>query len=266
MKLINRLAAVVRNLPSPLNAIACRWLSDVGLMSPWNGIYAKLGCPRQILHGIFSRMHYAPVAHGSALLPKLLGTYEMELEPFIREAIATQPDIVVDIGSAEGYYAVGLAVALPEAEVHAFDINPLAHRLLLANARLNGVPRRIKTWEVCTADSLQAILQSSKNPFVISDCEGYELDIFNLEKVPDLARCSMIVEVHEHNPEESATDLLHDRFNNTHSIRVVSSATRTPADWPLSVTDSRFSEEEKTRELSEGRLEPQEWMIFVPKG
>lgn len=59
--------------------------------------------------GPFAGMKYINKAHGSSLTPKIIGTYERELHPFIYEIADKQYDCIVDVGSAEGYYAVGLA-------------------------------------------------------------------------------------------------------------------------------------------------------------
>src|SRR6478672_6897407 len=64
-----------------------------------------------VQHGPFKGMKYPGVnSVGSALIPKLLGSYERELHPLIDSICAGQYDQVVDIGCAEGYYAVGLAM------------------------------------------------------------------------------------------------------------------------------------------------------------
>jgi hypothetical protein len=59
-------------------------------------------------------MAYIPQAVGSALIPKLLGCYEAELHGVIACALNTTYDTIIDIGCAEGYYAVGLALHFPD--------------------------------------------------------------------------------------------------------------------------------------------------------
>src|ERR1700722_2566319 len=70
--------------------------------------------------GPFAGMRYGSVSVGSAYIPKLLGIYERELSSFIEAACLKRPDLIVDVGAAEGYYAVGLAVRNPTAKVIAF--------------------------------------------------------------------------------------------------------------------------------------------------
>lgn len=45
----------------------------------------------------------------SALVPKLLGSYESELHETLERLLCNDYDLVLDIGCAEGFYAVGIA-------------------------------------------------------------------------------------------------------------------------------------------------------------
>ena len=53
--------------------------------------------------------------------PKFLGTYEQELHSVIERAICLQPKYVLNVGCAEGFYAVGLAIRLNDAQIFAAD-------------------------------------------------------------------------------------------------------------------------------------------------
>ena len=74
-----------------------------------------------ILQGPFQDMAYVGAATEGALLPRLIGSYEQELHPAIAAFVAEAPDCVIDVGCAEGYYAVGLVRLMPGVEVHARD-------------------------------------------------------------------------------------------------------------------------------------------------
>src|SRR5262249_14170280 len=69
--------------------------------------------------GPFAGMDYVTEATEGALIPRLLGTYESELHPYILAFARMGPEAVIDVGSAEGYYAVGLARLMPGTVVHA---------------------------------------------------------------------------------------------------------------------------------------------------
>ena len=59
-------------------------------------------------------------------IAKLLGCYEQRLQPYISAAIEKRYSTVLNIGCAEGYYAVGLARAMSDAKPLAFDTDPKA--------------------------------------------------------------------------------------------------------------------------------------------
>jgi len=81
---------------------------------------------------------------------KLLGCYEQELHSTVEKAIARQPEVLINIGCAEGYYAVGLARRLPTAQVFAFDTDEKAQSICRLAAQLNGVENQLVIEGECT--------------------------------------------------------------------------------------------------------------------
>src|SRR6185503_17662417 len=77
----------------------------------------------RVAGGLFAGMRLLSRASEGCLIPKLLGCYEAPLQPQLRRLIAAGYDVVLNVGCAEGYYAVGLARLLPSAAVLAFDID-----------------------------------------------------------------------------------------------------------------------------------------------
>lgn len=107
----------------------------------------------RVAHGPFAGMLYPVAAAEGGRAPRLLGVYEASLHPVIETVIARPYAGVIDIGSAEGYYAVGLALRMPAALIHARDTNPAARDLCGQLARANGVEDRLQIGgEVTHAD------------------------------------------------------------------------------------------------------------------
>jgi len=71
-----------------------------------------------------------------------LGCYEHELHPHVERLIGRTFDALLNIGCADGYYAVGLARRMPGAPVFAHDLNPKAQTGCREVAALNGVAER----------------------------------------------------------------------------------------------------------------------------
>src|SRR4051794_6510848 len=71
--------------------------------------------------GPFRGLRYGSKSIGSEYTPKLLGTYEIELREITEQLIARGFGLIVNVGAAEGYYAVGMAVRCPTSKVVAYE-------------------------------------------------------------------------------------------------------------------------------------------------
>ena len=165
-------------------------------------------------------------------LPKLLGCYEAELHDTIARLVNASPDIVVNIGAAEGYYAIGLARLLPRTRIAAFDSSMLAQDICQEAARLNGVDGRVTVAGICTPGALNDLLATARAPWIVCDCEGAELDLIDPARAPALSRCHLIVECHDFiNP--AITQTLVQRLQMTHAMLLVQEGARDPNASPL---------------------------------
>jgi hypothetical protein len=141
-------------------------------------------------------MRYRHGGPGMGVAPKLLGTYEAELIPVLAWAMRAGFDRIVNVGAAEGYYAVGLARALPGAVVDAFECDPRRQRQLARTAADNGVGSRIRPHGVAESGSLRSVLTDTREPFLLVDIEGGEADLLDAAMVPALRQAWMLVELH----------------------------------------------------------------------
>ena len=90
-----------------------------------------------VLKGPFAGLKYVSASTGGSYYCKLLGTYEQELNPCVEAIRQAAPKRIVDIGAAEGYYAVGLAKILPKTQVIAFEMTEIGRSLLARMANLS---------------------------------------------------------------------------------------------------------------------------------
>ena len=160
-------------------------------------ILDRLERPSEVVQGPFRGMRYISVAYCSEVLPKLLGTYECELDPAIEAICRAGCDRIVDIGAAEGYYAVGMALRNPEATIIGFEMNPTARFYLRRLSRCNGVEDRIQIEGTCDTESLREALEDARLPAVICDCEGAEDGLLRPDRVESLRRALILVETHD---------------------------------------------------------------------
>ena len=163
--------------------------------------------------------------HGA---PKFLGTYEQELHQVVERAIELAPPSILNVGCAEGYYAVGFAIRLPHARVWVADADPKAERATLTNGAINGVADRMSAVGIIHSGEFARFLEPCS--LLVMDCEGAEFTLLDSVKDPILLSADMLVEVH---PEFGEADDIAGRFAKTHEITWFEPRERTPADVPL---------------------------------
>jgi len=185
-------------------------------------IKSKLKENLVVRNGIFTGMiYYNSVAAGSAFYPKILGSYEKEIANIIKNLIKRDYEIIVDIGCAEGYYAVGFARLFRNkpTKIVAFDIDKSARSLCSLNAKTNSVKIEIK--EFCDSKKLEKLC-NKKYSLIFIDAEGYELKILNKNTINKLKHCDFLVESHDF-ININSTEYLINSFENTHNIKIIKS-------------------------------------------
>lgn len=187
-----------------------------------NGDYVVIGGP-------FKGMRYIAVSSSSALAPKLIGSYELELHGCVEGLVAKRFQRIIDIGCAEGYYAVGLARKFPNTEVHAFDSDEQARKRCMALAVYNGVESRLRMHGYCTPEELNVVLGET-SALIICDCEGGEAVLLDPVKIPALKRADILVELHE-DVVPDLVQLIRARFEQTHNLLFIDPLPRDPESY-----------------------------------
>lgn len=191
-----------------------------GLLTLMRGVNAQAfqALGNKVLGGPFEGMQIPeqpPWDDGNAST-KLLGCYEFELHPTIEKALSRHPRAIVNIGCAEGYYAIGLAMIAP-ARVFAFDLDLRSLAVCAEYARINGVAGKVETFEGCRQAAEMAY---GRNHLYLMDCESAELELLDKKACPSLIKSDIIVECHDFmDPTISAT--LVNRFSDTHQVEII---------------------------------------------
>jgi len=96
-----------------------------------------------VLSGPFAGMRFGDGRSQSEIMPKLIGSYECELHDIVESLIKLRFTTIINVGAAEGYYAVGMAVKCPQAKVVAFEMDDTQAEYCRSTAILNSVERRV---------------------------------------------------------------------------------------------------------------------------
>jgi hypothetical protein len=197
---------------------------------------------RQLIDAVGPRVQFGPFAgtllaestswQDGDIVPKILGCYEEELHNSMQKAIERRPEVVINIGCAEGYYATGLARRLPDAYVYAFDTDSKARAACLSAARQNGVGERIDVRAECRAEDLIALVSGRRRVFVVCDCEGGEHELFNMHTLEFLSNTDLIIECHDFYVRDIRTTLSR-KFSSSHDVDGIREGARDPAMFSL---------------------------------
>lgn len=213
----------------------------------------------KVMAGPFAGMEYVREASEGAHAARLFGTYESELHPHIQAFASEGLDCVIDVGCAEGYYAVGLARLMPDVTVHAFDILPRAREACAQLAAKNGVADRVIINEKFTPDGFEAF--KDRKALVIMDVEGAECDLLRPDLSPALRNMSIIVETHDLYRAGTLAELKA-RFAPTHHIEELRQEAKT---GPLPAWLQDVGHLDQLLAVWEWRSSPAPWLVMRPK-
>jgi hypothetical protein len=219
----------------------------------------------RVLAGPFQGMKYFNEETWGSLIPKWVGTYEMELHPWIRQIVERPPRVVIDVGCAEGFYAVGLARLLPGVRVFAFDVDFISRRQLKKLSNLNGVSDQIQVAGWCSHQEVER-LAAGGDALLIADIEGHETLLLDPVACPSLATTRILVELHPAGGGvlEDTRKELKARFANSHRAEEQPSVSRTAGNGSH-LLHLGFQNGEIPALLEEYRGVAQSWLLLSPK-
>jgi ribosomal protein L11 methylase PrmA len=158
---------------------------------------------------------------------------------------------MVDVGCAEGYYTTGLALTT-KAKIIAFDAENDELQFAREMAQANRVAGQIDFRQWCNPQDLIDIAGQAERLFVLSDCEAYEIELFNEAAVRALQRADILIELHG----DVKAELMR-RLGKSHTLEVIIVFDRTNRGRRLEMED--MSQADRDRAVDECRF-PQEWL------
>ncbi len=218
---------------------------------------AKYGL--KVQDGLFKGMKYLPDCAEGCYVPKLLGCYESELEPYLRQVIAKPYQAIVNIGCSEGFYAVGLAKLMPQVQVYAHDTNESAWADCQQLASQNEVNDRIHIGGTFAPIDFQQF--ADRQTLVLCDIEGGEASLLDPSLAPALSQMDIIVELHD-GFAPNIQETLIKRFEQSHEILVVPHTLRCITLPPLL---QEWGSLDQLLALCEWRAFPTPWLVMWAK-
>jgi len=126
-----------------------------------------------------------------------LGIYEYEILVELEVLLEGQNKTFIDIGAADGYYAVGALFSGLCGKVICFEQSEAGRTTIRDNWKANGAHGSLIVQGEANNESLSALKESDvNNAVVLIDVEGAEFDILTEPVLEKLKRCVVILEVH----------------------------------------------------------------------
>jgi len=208
--------------------------SGLRLLAKWRSVLIQNTLLQKegtvVRQGPLAGLDFLPQSAEGCHIAKLLGCYEQPLQPAIEAAIAVGYPTILNIGCAEGYYAVGLARRLANTHIYAHDTNPAAQTICRQLAEKNAVTQQVSVGGLFSGQEFAAYAGSPV--LVLCDIEGAERELLNPHDYPALKEMDIIVESHECLI-SGVTQLLIDRFQHSHAVTLIQDSGQRSLDLTL---------------------------------
>ena len=214
-----------------------------------------------VLSGPFEGMLYLQGNVMGPPLPRWLGTYEAELHEVIRKTISQRIyDIILVVGSAEGFYACGLARLFPNTPILSFETTIMSRWQQRELLRINHV----RNVEIRGKLEVQEFLRlvKDKKSLCLLDIEGAELDFCGAAAVPYLGKADLLVEIQasgRYSPGEVLNEI-RSRLGRSHRTQILNPVRRNMAELQARV-GSRWTTEALEQAAEEHRGFAQQWLL-----
>jgi hypothetical protein len=207
--------------------------------------------------GPFAGLRFTGQTSEGCSAPRLLGCYEHELHAQLERLLAERFDAVLNIGCADGYYAVGLARRMPETQVFAYDADPRAQAGCRDIAAVNGVSDRLHVGGLFHGADFAAF--AGRRTWLVLDVEGSERELLDPDAYPALREMTVLVECHDcFFP--GTTDEIARRFSSNKITRIDHAWPSAPL--PPWLQD--LSHFDQLLAIWEFRMGPTPWLVIEP--
>ena len=195
----------------------------------------------------------------------ILGFYERQVLDFVVEkCIELEKPLFINIGAADGFFAIGLIKNGFVNEAICFELTSKGRQTIKRNCVKNEIENSaLKIFGRADIDFYKNLPSCSKNTIVLIDVEGFEFELLTNEALEFLKDSTIIVELHTHfllEGELKLTNLIK-RASSYFSVNFINSGARDPH----SIKELfDFNENDKWLLCSEGRAVSMKWLVLNP--
>lgn len=190
--------------------------------------------------------------------PKVFGLYENQILKWIGQK---KFDLLIDIGAADGYYALGMLYSNIASTAVTFEISFKDREICKASAITNGVLDKIIIKGEATSSEIIQVIKGHNHGLIIMDIEGGEYDLITREVLEAARNYYVVIEIHEVKNEEVKSSMLK-LCQEFHNIEKLTGLER---DFPTDKFIEQLTDNERALLVSEGRPYAMSWVALSPK-
>ena len=221
-----------------------------------------------IAYGPFAGTRLSTMSHWSAADRggMLLGIYEQEVLAEL-ERLSQGRDVLIDVGAADGYYAIGSLVAGLFEQAVCFEIDPNGQDMIRSQAEVNGIAECLTVLGIAGGDFVQELRRrlsvSLSQCVVLMDIEGGEFSLLTESVLANLSDTPLIIELHDflEGSSEDEANLLA-RIGRYYEYRLVEQGARNPNLFPEL---KEWSDDDRWLLCSESRQCVMKWIVCTPR-
>ena len=195
----------------------------------------------------------------------LLGLYESEVLSWMDSARAGR-SILIDLGAADGYYAIGALKAGWVKHAYCFEMSEAGRTAIQQNADANGVGSRVTILGTATSSFVDELVRNHgvdiSQCLVLIDIEGAEFEVLAPSTISALAPAAVVIELHEEpGVSPSKIDALVQSCSTNFECSLLTTAGRDLSGYPEL---SNWPDDDRWALCSESRAYQMRWLTLSP--
>ena len=220
-----------------------------------------------VAYGPFKGMKFNPNSTWSKydLITQTLGVYEKHILEKLILFSKKQNLHFIDIGAADGYFAIGAAYSNIFKKVYAFDKSEISLKNIIINININGCRDKVVVKGEANYENLKkTIIDCNHCAVILIDVEGFEFELLDEKMLRCFSNSYVICELHPSlvsNGYEKQDQLL-SRCKDFFNISTIQRETYNPNNFEEL---DMLSDEKRLIVFGEGRSSNMKWLVLEPK-
>jgi|694.fasta_scaffold04366_16 hypothetical protein len=221
----------------------------------------------RILYGHFVKMRLPKTSFWNSIdHPSiLLGLYEREvLDVIVDLCINKNKNLFINIGAADGYFAVGLLKNSFVDKSICYELTKEGRDSIKLNCELNHIDNSkiIIRGKACPGFHID-LPDDLTSAIILIDIEGFEFELLTQDALRSIMDAIIIIELHPHMNLNGEAELLNliKRAEKLYNVNFISPGFRNPHEFSEL---NNFSDNDKWLLCSEGRAVRMDWMVLSP--